>query len=392
VTPRLTILMPLKGRPLFTLRFLWHANKVRLPYRLLVADGEVCPGLAKLLEDSEKTFPGLDLEYVRYPDDLDFPHYYAKMVDALQRVRTPYVKIADNDDFLAPSGLECCLDFLDAHPDYVCCSGGIGGFSLHVPRRDSSEMVTGPFNKLSYRFSPRDRSIDLNATSPTERVLAGLRNTWNHYAVFRAPALALMWKEILEINPTNLQLAERFLTMRTLALGKARSDASFVSYLRQYWTSLQVHWTASQPEVRKSFVHYLLRSHFTEELANVLDRISRPLAEIDGGDPLAIAELLRERLEEWVDEMVRLDYGAYATLRQYLRTHHFGLVAWLKRRRRLLVIFERRDLFNKLREDGATAAYLVKFAYELGQIEEVLTGREFKHFLGRHMPALHRSS
>jgi glycosyltransferase domain-containing protein len=392
VTPRLTILMPLKGRHRFTLRFLWHANKVRLPHRFLLADGEVRPGLAKILEDPQKTFPALDLEYVRYPDDLDFRRYYAKMADALRRVRTPYVKIADNDDFLAPSGIECCSDFLDAHPDYICCSGGIGGFSLHVPRGNSCEMVTGQLNKLNYRFSPRDRSIDLDAASPTERVLAGLRDTWNHYAVFRAPALALIWKEILEINPTNLQLAERFLTMRTLTLGKARSDGRFISYLRQYWTSLQVHWIASRLEVRKSFVHYLLRSRFTEDVANVIDRISRPLAEIDSNDPAAIAELLRERLEEWVDQMIRLDYGTSATLRRYLRTHHSEFVAWLKQRRRLRLIFERRGIFNKLREHGATAAYLTKFSHELGQIEEVLTGREFKVFLGGQMPHNNKAS
>src|SRR6516165_4890691 len=79
--PRLTIVLPLKGRPLFTLRFLWHANRARLPYRFLVADGEVHPELAKLLENSQKTFPALDLEYIRYPDDIDFKRYYAKMAD-----------------------------------------------------------------------------------------------------------------------------------------------------------------------------------------------------------------------------------------------------------------------------------------------------------------------
>ena len=203
VTPRLTIVLPLKGRHLFTLRFLWHANRARLPFRFLVADGEVHPVLAKLLEIPRLSFPDLDLEYIRYPDDVDFKHYYAKMADVFQRVRTPYVKIADNDDFLASAGLECCLDFLDAHPDYVCCSGGIGGFSLRASPRDSGELVIGALNRLAYHCSPHDRAVDLNSPSATERVVAGLRNTWNFYAVFRAPAFALMWKEAREIDLTN---------------------------------------------------------------------------------------------------------------------------------------------------------------------------------------------
>ena len=382
---RLTIVLPLKGRFLFTLRFLWHANKARLPYRFLIADGEVHPELARLLEDSRKTFPELDLEYIRYPNDTDLTRFYAKMVDVLQRVSTSYVKIADNDDFLAHTGLECCMNFLDSHDDYVCCGGGIAGFSVHVPLCDSAEMMIGPFNKLTYRYSPRDRSIDLSSPSATDRVLAGVRNTWSYYAVFRTSALAAMWKEILEMDPTSFQLGERFLAMRALILGKARSDPSVFSYVRQYWTSSGVHWTSPQSATRKTFIHHLLRSRFTEDVANVLDRISRRLAELDGGDSAKIADCLRQPLEQWVGDQIRLDYGAYATLRRHLRTYTPWLVAWLKRRHRLAIVVERRSIFKKLRNDGATPEYIAKFKRELTQIEGTLVGREFKEFLDQHM-------
>jgi glycosyltransferase domain-containing protein len=386
VTQRLTIVLPLKGRHLFTLRFLWHANRARLPYRFLIADGEVHPELAKLLEDSRKTFPALDLEYIRYPDDVDFERYYAKMADVFQRVRTPYVKIADNDDFLAPAGLECCMDFLDARSEYVCCSGGIAGFSVRAWQRDSTMLVTGPLNKLAYRYGPHFRTVDLDSPSATDRVLAGLRNTWNFYAVFRTSALAAMWKELKEINPTNLQLAERFLTMRTLTLGKAKCDPSIFSYCMQYWTSLQLHWPSSQSATRRDFAYYLLRSRFTEDVANVVDRIARPLAELDHSDPEKIADRLRGPLEDWVRVLIRHDFGAYATLRRHLRAQAPWLLAWLKTRRRLRLVWERKNIFNKLRNDGATRDYVVNFKNELAEIEDVLTGQGFKDFLGQRQP------
>jgi hypothetical protein len=47
MAPRLTIVMPLKGRHLFTFRFLWHANRMRLPYRFLIADGQVNEAVAQ---------------------------------------------------------------------------------------------------------------------------------------------------------------------------------------------------------------------------------------------------------------------------------------------------------------------------------------------------------
>jgi glycosyltransferase domain-containing protein len=388
MTPRLTIVLPLKGRHLFTLRFLWHANKARLPYRFIIADGQVHPELARLLENSNHVFPELDLEYVKYPDDVDFQHYYAKMADVLQRACTPYVKVADNDDFLAHAGLEYCMDFLDAHSDYVCCSGGIGGFSVHTPVHDCLERVVGPFNKLTYCYAPRDRSVDLNSSSTTDRVLTGLRNTWNFYAVFRAPALALMWKEVREMNLTSFTLKERFLAMRALTIGKGRSDPGVFSYWRQYWTSMQLHWAASGSAVRKDFVYYLLRSRFTGDFANVIDRVSRLLTERDGGNPDEVAECLRAPLEEWVRDIIRLDFGTYATLRRHLRTYAPWLVTWLKTRRRLGVICERRRLFSKLRKDGATPEYIAKFKRELTEIEEVLSGREFREFLDQHMAPL----
>ena len=86
----LTILLALKGRHLHTLRFLWHADVARVPYHFLIADGEVHPVIARLLEHSESVFPHLDIEYIRYPDDVDYATYYSKLADAASRVRTPY--------------------------------------------------------------------------------------------------------------------------------------------------------------------------------------------------------------------------------------------------------------------------------------------------------------
>ena len=197
-----------------------------------------------------------------------------------------------------------------------------------------------------------------------------------------------MWKEVLEIDPTNLQLSERFMAMRALTLGKARCDSSFFSYWRQYWTSLQLHWTSSQSAIRQDFAHYLLRSRFTEDLADVLDRVSRSLAKIDGGDPEQIADRLRDSLVDWLRALIRHDFGGYATLRRHLRSHVPWLLAWLKRRRRFRVFSERRDILARLRKDGATPEYLAKFKRELAQIEDVLTGHEFRQFLGRYMLTL----
>lgn len=122
---QLTILLTLKGRHLFTLRWLWHANRIKLPFPIFIADGEVHSTIARLIEDCS-VFPNLLIEYHR--SDVTFYDFYQKIDDALSKIRTPYVVMSDNDDFLFPSGIIRSLNFLERSPAYVCAGGGGGTF------------------------------------------------------------------------------------------------------------------------------------------------------------------------------------------------------------------------------------------------------------------------
>ena len=379
MTQRLTIVLPLRGRPLFTLRFLWHANTARLPYKFIVADGEVRPELSRLLDDSQKLFPHLDVDYIRYPDDGDFGRYFAKMADALARVRTPYVMLADNDDFLAWAGIERSLDFLERHPDYVCCGGGIGGFAVYAREFPRLGGLYGPLNKLAYRYMPYDRSLDLGSSSAADRLRQGLRNSWSYYAVFRSPALQTIWREVAEINLSDLQLHEKYCAMRTLTLGKARSDPATIAYFRQYWTTMR----SAFP---KDWVHHLVRSRFSTDFAEILARISREAAAADGVDERPLAEDLRDNIISWFGDFLRRNYGPYAALRRALRNSAPGLLEWAKTRRRYTVSLERRGVLAKLRRNGASDDYLIAFSKELAQIEGVICGPAFADFIRPHVP------
>jgi glycosyltransferase domain-containing protein len=372
--PRLTILLPRKGRPLFTLRFLWHAEKARLPYRFLIADGQVEPRLAELLENSREVFPHLDIEYVRYPNDVDFSHFYRKLLDAAQRVRTPYTMVVDNDDFLAFTGLERSLDFLEKNPDYVCCGGGLAGFSVYSGLGDLNHGLVGPFNKFSYRYTIHDRSREFSSTSVVDRLRQGSRNWWSYYAVFRAGALVTIWREVVEVDFSDLQLFEFFCAMRTLTLGKSRSDRTTIAYLRQYNTSLRSAYS-------KDWVHHLLRSRFTDDFDAMISRISALAATADGVDQKAVAEMLRNICEEWLREFLRVNFGEVQGLKQILRDRTPGLVTWLKKRRRAFVGRERAALFLQLAKDGASESYREAFRKELEAIEDVLTGPTFSRFI-----------
>ena len=118
----LTILLTLKGRHAFTERWMRYAQSIALPYRVLIADGS-SDDQASLLLSERARFPDVNYEYLRFKPDLTYADYYAKIVAALARVETPYVALADNDDFLVLDGVRSAVAFLAANPGFVACGG-----------------------------------------------------------------------------------------------------------------------------------------------------------------------------------------------------------------------------------------------------------------------------
>lgn len=388
MAPRLTIIVPLRGRPLFTLRSLFHANRERMPFRFLIVDGEVRPPLCDMLENSKELFPHLDIEYVRYPDDANWSRYFAKMHDALRRVRTPYVMLADNDDFPAPAGIERCMDFLDSHSDYVCCSGGIAGFSLYAPPSALPDKLVGPVNRIVGSYTPDSSPEEVRSDDVLARVRSGFHCYWFFYSVYRPRALELVWKEIVEINFSNFHALELYSTLRTLTLGKARQDQTVTSYFKQSDAGAGWHWATSAAAPSASFVYHLLRSRLSTDFSAMIERLSRAVAEADGSDAEEVAEQLRLSAGQFVDRIIRNHLGLTNRVRQRLRRYAPGFREWVKTRYRPSVVLEKRALRDQLRNNGAGAEYLAEFRSELARMEDALNGREVREFLAHHKEAM----
>lgn len=337
---RLTIVLPLKGREQFSWRFINHA--IELPYPVIMADGSEKPLV-------EKSFLQ-QFKYIRYPFDASLTHYHAKLADAVSKVNTPYAIIADNDDFIFRAGTERALDFLDANPDYVCAAGGLGGFSIY------GNGANGKINRLNYRYTIHDRSIDIDSDNAIDRLCAGGRNWWSYYAVYRTEALQAITKEVKEIDFTDMQLHEFYCAWRALTLGKMRSDPTCISYMRQYGTSMN--------GFKVDWVHHMLRSKFNEEFTEIVSRISSHTE-----NPAECHEVLLNISDKWLREFLHAYYGSLQTAKQFMRDHAPRFYNWLKIRRRFMVFRDRADLFRLLKQDGASKEYIKTFRAELKQME-----------------------
>ena len=203
----LTIVLPAYGRKRFTDRFAFNASK--LPF---------------LLE--------LDVRGER----LLVREYFEAIRNLVHGVNTPYAMLCDNDD-LPTEALSRCVDFLDINPDYVCASGRIQGFYMWP------DLVTGPHSAVVGQYSPYDTPANYNQDDISERVLAGFANSWSYYGVYRTEALLQIWRDVVSLDLTNLQVHEKFCAMRTLTLGKAICFGFDTTLYRQHGTSQGAVWT-----------------------------------------------------------------------------------------------------------------------------------------------------
>ncbi len=373
--PRLTIVLPLKGRHLFTFRFLWHANRMRLPYRFLIADGQVNEAVARRIEDSRKIFPELDVEYIRYPDDVDYSRYFAKMSDALQRVRTPYVMHADNDDFLGFDGIERTLDFLDANQDYVCARGHSLTFSVYSGLGGSNGDICGKFNRF---YLHRDFE-DVAAPTARERLRQGGLCHALYYATYRTEAIACIWREIAEIDFSDLTLHENFVAMRALTLGKVNTNKETITYYSQAGTGISY-----QP--MRDWARHLLRSRFSSDAHAMIKRISSAAAAADGADAATIAEDVTKILETYYRDLLSTNYGLRAQIKRAMRKKWPRLVSYLRTRPRFSVRREREVVFSELASAGASQKDLKRIRAELAEIERALAPEAFADFAGPFLP------
>lgn len=215
--PQLTILLTLKDRVPFTHRWLDYAVAIGLPFRILIADGGTDPGVAQAV--AARKAKGLDVEYLRYPADATYADYYAKVADALSKVTTPLVVLADNDDLFIRNGLARAAQFLAEHPDYVACGGQCAVFWMASGHQAGPGAVYG--DTVEWKCSSQMHS-DV-ADSAGQRILdqsMGASDVF--YAVHRTALLRRQFETIRDFNPHDLFLMEQLVAFLTAISGKCR--------------------------------------------------------------------------------------------------------------------------------------------------------------------------
>lgn len=207
----LTVVLVLKDRVDFTYRWMEYANKVKMPFKIIIVDGGKDERIEEVLA-SGKYYLNLNYQYIRHPYDKTYLEYYTKLASALEIVDTEYMVFADNDDFYIVDGLRKSVDFLINNPDYSSCRGEIGGFFQK--------------NKNEFQFGISSRELfDIDSDTASERVLTHLSHyNDSYYDVCKTENRRISFNKIRDISSSDLFITEMIDSCLTACFGKIKRE------------------------------------------------------------------------------------------------------------------------------------------------------------------------
>ena len=111
--------------------------------------------------------------------------FHEKMAHIFQYVNTPYVVLHPDDDFIVPSGIVSCIEFLEKNPDYASVQGHYVWFTVgqsDIPIRPLFINVVG---------------LDIKSTNAADRLkISTHRNMPWFYSVHRTENLKCFFQDV----------------------------------------------------------------------------------------------------------------------------------------------------------------------------------------------------
>ena len=147
----LTILMLTQNRPLFVKRALKFYSQELLPYKILIIDSSSKDNkteVQNIVRNADLNIFFCDHEYVVGANSTN------KFAEALSKVDSEYVLMVADDDFVFPSAIHRCVEFLNHNPNYTAASGRSYEFEL-----DAATVVGNIKSIVSYPQSSAENNL-----------------------------------------------------------------------------------------------------------------------------------------------------------------------------------------------------------------------------------------
>jgi glycosyltransferase domain-containing protein len=157
MTSRVTLIIPTMNRQKLLFRLLTYLTRVGFSGDILIADSTPRDGFEAISERIAEFEGCLSIKHFHLPDLA-----FASAIRAVSKyVCTPYAAVIPDDDFLIPSGLKKCAEFLDHNNGFVAVHGL--GVVIGSEDEDSEEIKSAGSYPLPVLLDEQasDRVINL---------------------------------------------------------------------------------------------------------------------------------------------------------------------------------------------------------------------------------------
>lgn len=212
----LTLILLVHDNTKFPERWIEYANFIKLPYKIYIADGGKTNLFNQYINKNLINL-NLDIDYIKYDHEKNFTDYYKKSYDILSKVKTPYVLICSDDDFVLPSGIDQALNFLNSNPDYSSARGEILGIKFY--KYSNQEKTYG----FDYEITTHSSQVSTNLEHENieERLFSHLKNFQiTFFDIHKTKDLQFAYQKLLELNPEAYILHEFITSGFTVLKGK----------------------------------------------------------------------------------------------------------------------------------------------------------------------------
>lgn len=213
----LTIILTLKDRASFTYRWMKWMNEVGCPYLILIADGGLDKEIEQHLERYEN-YPSLNYRYIKYPYDNSYNDYYEKISSVINMVETPYLILADNDDFLFPDKFSAHLNFMENNKDYSVCVPRVLRFKIF--QSNNLSQIYGDKCEFRTSYFASNNETELAIDRFKHAFYDYSSNIW--YGILKADTAKTIFSDAKKIAFKDLVLMEYFVIASLAIRGKIK--------------------------------------------------------------------------------------------------------------------------------------------------------------------------
>jgi glycosyltransferase domain-containing protein len=214
-----TILLVLKDRPSYTMRFMNYMNHLyqesnpsNYPFKIVIADGGSDLNIQKTLEN-KSNFPNLEYQYLRYKYDETLDDFHEKMASAVDHITTPVASVLDNDDFILLEGVYNSLNFLKNNHDYSSSRGAVTIMNILAGRLRLGSNIYSIFKDPIVSSSAAGRMIEQTKA---------FHGNWHNLT--RTRHLKASWKMINVAKPQNMRFTEQMTGYLNIIWGHGHRD------------------------------------------------------------------------------------------------------------------------------------------------------------------------